>query len=340
MATKYPELFQALLDPFDASEEKTKAGPKGIRIKYVTSRTVMNRLDEVLGPENWWDEYTNLTDHSAVCCLSIRLPDGTILRKCDAGGSAGMADRGDDEKSIFSDALKRAAAKFGVARYLYRDGTPEFSDLNPHATDPHPNPSPVARQTVPSDCPVSGKDLFRTLKKIEEERNLSLVRPLSDAASKTGINGPMVHWSIAQVEWAWGWVNAHLEDTASHHSNHQPQSQPQTKLGIDNESITKLRGRLYQLASESCRMLDPLAYDKLRLEDQKRQVRAEINGLLSSISPGEVIESMRELNDVEQLNRLIALAHRTLDAREELMRSQISTMEDVSQSGSRVEGTL
>ena len=86
----------------------------------------MNRLDEVLGPENWWDDFVPL-EHSVICRLTIRLPDGTILTKCDAGGYAGLADPGDDDKSGFADAFKRTAVKFGVGRYLYRDGVPRFS---------------------------------------------------------------------------------------------------------------------------------------------------------------------------------------------------------------------
>jgi len=68
----------------------------------------MNRLDNVLGPENWWDEYIP-SENSVLCRLSIRLPDGSTLTKADAGGYAGMADQGDDDKSGFSDAFKRAA---------------------------------------------------------------------------------------------------------------------------------------------------------------------------------------------------------------------------------------
>jgi hypothetical protein len=82
----------------------------------------MNRLDEVLGPENWWDDYVS-NEHSVICRLSIRLPeDGRVLTKADAGGYAGMADEGDDAKSGHSDAFKRAGVKFGIARELYGDG--------------------------------------------------------------------------------------------------------------------------------------------------------------------------------------------------------------------------
>jgi hypothetical protein len=120
VCTKYPELFAALAAPFAAGEVKVRT-QAGRQMSYVTARTVMNRLDTVVGPENWADEYESLTN-SVVGRLTITLPDGRTVTKVDAGGGAGMADEGDDDKSAFSDAFKRVAVKFGVGRYLYRDG--------------------------------------------------------------------------------------------------------------------------------------------------------------------------------------------------------------------------
>jgi hypothetical protein len=118
--TRYAQFFTALAAPFKGHEIKTR--PQGGRqLQYITARTVMNRLDEVAGPESWWDEYQPL-EHSVICRLTIRLPDGTALTKSDAGGYAGMSDSGDDDKSGFSDAFKRAAVKFGIGRHLYGDG--------------------------------------------------------------------------------------------------------------------------------------------------------------------------------------------------------------------------
>jgi hypothetical protein len=99
--TQHPDLFAALAAPFDPSELKTRT-QGGRQLTYVTARTVMNRLDEVVGPENWWDAYRP-GENSVLCELTIRLPDGQTLTKCDAGGYAGMADSGDDDKSGFSD---------------------------------------------------------------------------------------------------------------------------------------------------------------------------------------------------------------------------------------------
>jgi hypothetical protein len=122
--TRHPEIFAALAAPFAPEEVKTL--PKGKGMKYITARTAMNRLDNVLGPEAWWDDYFP-GENSVICRLTIVLPDGQQLTKVDAGGYAGMADGGDDDKSGFSDAFKRTAVKFGVGRYLYKDGVPDFA---------------------------------------------------------------------------------------------------------------------------------------------------------------------------------------------------------------------
>lgn len=143
--TRFPDLFNDLCSPFSRDEVKTR--PQGGRqLSYITARTAMNRLDAVLGPENWWDEYVP-GDKSVICKLTICLPDGMTITKQDAGGYAGMADQGDDDKSGFSDAFKRAAAKFGVARYLYKDGVPHFEAA--------PEPAP-AHQPAPALTNNSG----------------------------------------------------------------------------------------------------------------------------------------------------------------------------------------
>ena len=127
----------------------------GRQLQYITARTVMNRLDDVLGPANWWDEYLP-QENSVICRLTIRLPDGTTLTKSDAGGYAGMSDSGDDDKSGFSDAFKRAAVKFGVGRYLYRDGVPRFvrEQARP-AADRRANLNGPVRAPTPSATPPS-----------------------------------------------------------------------------------------------------------------------------------------------------------------------------------------
>jgi hypothetical protein len=151
MSTKYPDLFAALAAPFEKSEVKA-LNVKGRQMHYITARTAMNRLDQVLGPENWWDEYLPGED-SVRCQLTIRLPDGATLTKYDAGGYAGMQDQGDDDKSGYSDAFKRACVKFGVGRYLYGDGVPRYrTNGTPAEVEPSdPTPTPTTPKPAPRD---------------------------------------------------------------------------------------------------------------------------------------------------------------------------------------------
>ncbi len=127
--TQYPELWRELAAPFDAKEVRTRK-QAGREIPYITARTAMNRLDGVIGPENWWDEVV-MGEKSVLCRLTLRLPDGSTITKSDVGGYAGMPDEGDDEKAGVSDAFKRAAVKFGVGRYLYGDGVADFTPPAP-----------------------------------------------------------------------------------------------------------------------------------------------------------------------------------------------------------------
>ncbi len=150
--TKYPDVFKALTAPFPAEDVLSrKLGPK--TISYVTAATVMSRLDEVLGPENWSATYEHLPD-CMQCTMTIRMPDGVEITKSDLGGAAGMPDRGDDKKSMLSDALKRAAAAHGVARYLRGDYA-DFEVSNEPIYQPA-NPKPDrSASSVRSAQPVS-----------------------------------------------------------------------------------------------------------------------------------------------------------------------------------------
>lgn len=118
-------IFAKLAAKFPADQIKYRQGGGGQKLPYITARRVMNRLDEVVGPANWWDDYQPIED-AVICRLTIQLPDGQFLTKCDVGGNSKTQDASDVEKSGFSDAFKRAAVKFGVGRYLYGEGVPQF----------------------------------------------------------------------------------------------------------------------------------------------------------------------------------------------------------------------
>src|SRR5262249_5433521 len=116
-------ITQALAAHFDSGEVRFKPqlvkGNRAMAIAYIDARAIQDRLDEVLGVENWQDEYTPLDDGSVICKLRLKIGDEWVT-KMDVGSPSEQPDGGDRLKAAFSDALKRAAVKFGIGRYLYR----------------------------------------------------------------------------------------------------------------------------------------------------------------------------------------------------------------------------
>lgn len=119
------KLIEELAMPFPAEEIEWRVGStnkdktKGIALAYLTSRAVMNRLDDVLGPENWQDTYTPIPGSNGdtkgyLCTIGIRIGDEWLYKQDGADESNLEAIKGG-----ISDALKRAAVKWGVGRYLY-----------------------------------------------------------------------------------------------------------------------------------------------------------------------------------------------------------------------------
>jgi hypothetical protein len=117
------EVLEMLSKPFDPREVEVKVQAvnrdrtRAQVVAYVDARTVLDRLDEAVGPTGWSDKYEVLFNEfdeqdrrlvEVKCTLTI-----LGVSKEDVG-------EGDSLKAAFSDALKRAAVKFGVGRYLYR----------------------------------------------------------------------------------------------------------------------------------------------------------------------------------------------------------------------------
>ena len=94
-------------------------GERALAAAYLDARAVMQRLDTVFGVGGWKDTYEIVNGGSVVCTLSV-LVDDRWVEKTDVGSPSEQPDDGDKLKAAFSDALKRAAVKLGVGRYLYR----------------------------------------------------------------------------------------------------------------------------------------------------------------------------------------------------------------------------
>jgi hypothetical protein len=114
-----------LTKPFPVSRHKwrvlnvSKAGDKATWYVYVDARDVAERLDEA-GVE-WSDDYEIVTLTDSLCVAQCRLTvDGQTRTDVGSDSAQSRDSEGNYIKGAYSDALKRAAVKFGVARYLYR----------------------------------------------------------------------------------------------------------------------------------------------------------------------------------------------------------------------------
>jgi len=121
------EVWRKLAEPFPPGEVQwriealSKDKRKALVVPYVDARTVLDRLDRVVGPEGWHDSYEVLSDQERT--LEGERRERVVEVKCRLtvlGVSKEDVGEGDSLKAAFSDALKRAAVKFGVGRYLYR----------------------------------------------------------------------------------------------------------------------------------------------------------------------------------------------------------------------------
>ncbi len=125
MEQKDPRQIQAeLAMPFAPEDlewrlqKVIEARELGIAVPYVTNRAIMGRLDDVVGAENWYNEFKPW--HGAggkeaqLCGISIRYGDGFIT-KWDGAENSDI----EPVKGGLSDSMKRAAVQWGIGRVLY-----------------------------------------------------------------------------------------------------------------------------------------------------------------------------------------------------------------------------
>lgn len=117
--------FKALATPFDPAVVSWRVGSttqdktRGLPLAYIDARDVMDRLDEVVGPQNWQCRYSQSNDERTICELAIRV-DGEWVWKADGAENTDF----EGVKGGLSDSFKRAAVRWGVGRYLYGLGSP------------------------------------------------------------------------------------------------------------------------------------------------------------------------------------------------------------------------
>jgi hypothetical protein len=169
-----------------------------------------------------------------LCRLKVRIGDEWITKE-DVGGQSEQPDEGDRRKAAFSDALKRAAVKFGIGRYLYRQ-KPQWVDydpqkrqfvrppvlpMQPHLIDPRAKsaeapaiqtqPEAQARvsQPVKAAKETSGQEFHQRLQEYDArlaEQGLckagDLVKHVAAAGKKAGFDPDMTTWAGPQIQLA------------------------------------------------------------------------------------------------------------------------------------------
>ncbi len=215
------------------------------------ARAIQDRLDEALGVLGWQDNYKVLPDGSVMCRLRIRLGEQWIT-KVDVGGQSEQPDGGDRTKAAFSDALKRAAVKFGIGRYLYRlpqqwvdydaqkrcfKQLPKFPDWalpkkkddpakEPAAEKTDPQPQPARPKLAAHTAPSNGAELQRRLYDYDAKLAKSgrcqpgeLVKHIVAIGVKAGYDSNLETWTGPAIQLA-------IEETKGFESSHRPASAP------------------------------------------------------------------------------------------------------------------
>ncbi|MFO0797471.1 MAG: Rad52/Rad22 family DNA repair protein [Gemmataceae bacterium] len=220
----------ALSAPFEPREIKFKPqmvkNNKALAIAYVDVRLIEDRLDDVLGVENWQDDYDILPDGSVTCRLRIHL-GGEWVTKMDVGSPSEQPDGGDRLKAAFSDALKRAAVKFGIGRYLYRlpaqwvdydpakkqivrpPQLPAFATPAPRTTKTGPQTTKLEATEKPAGLPADGAELHRRLQDYDAKLAAQKLSPrgallahVTQAGIKAGYSANLTEWSGAAIAFA------------------------------------------------------------------------------------------------------------------------------------------
>jgi hypothetical protein len=211
------EVARALAAPFGLEEIRFKAteinGNRALVTAYVDARAIQNRLDAVLGVMGWQDSYQCLADGSVLCQLRLRFNNEWIT-KMDVGGPSDQPDSGDRLKAAFSSALKRAAVKFGIGRYLYRVPlqwvdydpakqafvrTPQLPAWALPAKEPVKQPAGKQGSQAP---PANGKELQKRLRDYDSRLAAqglcapgALVQHIVETGVKAGLDRDLTTWS-------------------------------------------------------------------------------------------------------------------------------------------------
>lgn len=213
-AGEVARVTKALLAEFAPGEVKIKPAMvknnRALALHYIDARLVMDRLDLVVGVNNWKDEYTVLPGGNEVeCRLSLRIA-GEWVTKADVGGQSEQPDEGDRMKAAYSDALKRAAVKFGVGRFLYRmpQQWMDYDPVKKQIVRPPVAPKAAAKTAAPA-LPSDGRELHNRLRDYDAKlaarkvcRVGELLSHVARQGAEAGYGDDIASWSGPAIPFA------------------------------------------------------------------------------------------------------------------------------------------
>lgn len=117
--------FKRLKEPFPQKSHSFRLQSCGKKngkfwamcLVYIQSRDVQDRLDFVVGPENWRTIFRPIqigSESGVECTIEIKI-NGEWIGKTDVAPTTDV----EKLKGAYSDAFKRAAVHWGIGRYLY-----------------------------------------------------------------------------------------------------------------------------------------------------------------------------------------------------------------------------
>ncbi len=116
-------IFENLKKPFPLKDMEWKIQSAGMSVNkkmwalvltYITARAIQDRLDEVIGAENWKNEFTAAPQGGVLCGISLKL-NGEWVTKWNGAENTDI----EGVKGGLSGAEKRTASEWGIGRYLY-----------------------------------------------------------------------------------------------------------------------------------------------------------------------------------------------------------------------------
>lgn len=211
MPKSLAEIQKELAAPFAPEAVSWRVGKiskkdpgNAMALAYIDARDVMDRLDAVLGIGDWQCRYTTATKDKTVCEIGLLVPRDVgfappfeWIWKADGAGDTDI----EGEKGSLSDAFKRSAVRFGIARYLYGEAfknvwvkiDPTYKQIldneyprleailrgkkPPAAQAPTPAPTTQAPQAAPTKktLEIRAKDFIAAIKKADNATDIERV---------------------------------------------------------------------------------------------------------------------------------------------------------------------